>query len=162
MDFPTESHQKHITILSHMCKLSSSCFDMLNSNKQDAQNSWQLREQLLLELKTNVQENSKVSSLLVAAAGAAVASHPCVRVRLSASKSFSLFMSNSHNIFRGTCCPVTHCRLLCVSVSSISAMMELMTLLLGIPCCSRGSRQSPSAFRPTSAPDMLMGSHQSL
>ena len=37
---------------------------------------------MLLELNINVQENSKFSSRLVVPAGAAVASHPYVRVRL--------------------------------------------------------------------------------
>ena len=41
-----------------------------------------LWEQLLLELNINAQENSKFSSWLVVAAGAAVASHPYIRVRL--------------------------------------------------------------------------------
>ena len=42
---------------------------------------------MLLELNINVQENLKFSSRLVVAAGAAVASHPYVRMRLYSSLS---------------------------------------------------------------------------
>ena len=86
-DFFTESHQKvHYDIIRYVQNIVLVFWYVVGTaviNKMlKICDDIPYREFLLFELNINVQENSMFSSQLVVAAGAAVASHPYVRVRL--------------------------------------------------------------------------------